>query len=125
MTILFSLPWPDRALSPNSRIDRRSSTKIRQAARDAGFYAAKEAMQKAGRSVYVPSTARIAISYTFHAANMRRYDLDNSLSRCKAYSDGIALAIGVDDSRWDAVTLRRGKPVDGGCVVVEIEAIKQ
>jgi len=124
MTITFSLPWPDRALSPNSRIDRRASTKIRQGARDTGFLLAKDALKKTGRSGFMLGTTRIAISYTFHAPNMRRYDLDNSLSRCKAYSDGIALAIGVDDSRWDQVTLRRGRPVDGGCVVVEIEAIQ-
>lgn len=124
MTIVFSLPWPDKALSPNSRIDRRSSTKIRQAARDTGFYAAKEAMQKTGRSGFMLGTTRIAIRYTFYADNMRRYDLDNSLSRCKAYSDGIALAIGVDDSRWDVVTLIRGEPVEGGRVDVEIEALE-
>lgn len=119
--IALTLPWPDKALSPNSRIDRRTSTKIRQAARDTGFYLAKEAMQS---GAIIPSDARIAISYTFHAANMRRYDLDNALSRCKAYSDGIALATGVDDCWWDQVTLRRGEPVDGGRVVVEIVAIK-
>lgn len=123
--IAFTLPWPDKALSSNSRIDRRTSTRIRQAARDTGFYLAKEAMQKAGVRSYPFGFTRFAVSFTFRAANMRRYDLDNALSRCKAYSDGIALATGVDDSRWDQVTLRRGEPVDGGCVVVEIEAITQ
>lgn len=120
--IAFTLPWPDKALSPNSRIDRRTSTKIRQAARDTGFYLAKEAMQS---GAIIPSDARIAISYTFQAPNMRRYDLDNAIGRCKAYSDGIALAIGVDDSRWDAVALRRGEPVEGGRVVVTIGTINQ
>lgn len=125
MTITFSLPWPNKALSPNSRIDRRSSTKIRQAARDLGFYAAKEALQKNGFPSYLHGVAGIVVIYSFHAPNMHRYDLDNALSRLKAANDGIALALGVDDSDWNAVTLRRGQPVVGGRVDVEIEAIKQ
>lgn len=124
MTIIFTLPWPDKALSPNSRIDRRTSTKIRQAARDTGFYLAKEAMQNAGVRSYPFGVTRFAVSFTFHTSNMRRYDLDNALSRCKAYLDGIALATGVDDCWWDQVTLRRGEPVDGGRVVIEIKAIR-
>jgi crossover junction endodeoxyribonuclease RusA len=42
------------------------------------------------------------------------------LAATKAGLDGIADVIGVDDHRW-AISLRRGDPVKGGAVVVEIE----
>jgi hypothetical protein len=43
------------------------------------------------------------------------------LSACKAYFDGIADALGVDDSRWQ-LSLRREAPVKNGLVRIELGA---
>ncbi len=41
----------------------------------------------------------------FHAPDRRRRDLDNLLSSCKSYLDGVALAYGINDSRLRPMTI--------------------
>ena len=43
------------------------------------------------------------------------------LSACKAYFDGIADFIGVDDSKW-SIAIRREPVVKGGAVRIELES---
>ncbi len=43
------------------------------------------------------------------------------LSACKAYFDGVADFIGVDDSKW-SIAIRREGVVKGGLVRIELEA---
>jgi crossover junction endodeoxyribonuclease RusA len=63
----------------------------------------------------------IAVRLTFHPPDNRRRDIDNALSCCKAYLDGIADAYGVNDNRF-TLTLERGAVVTGGCVSIVIGA---
>jgi hypothetical protein len=51
--------------------------------------------------------------------NATKAYLDNRIAQFKAGQDGIAQALAVDDSRFEP-TYRRGDPVKGGKVVVEI-----
>ncbi len=116
--ITISLPWPDPILFPNRR--RGSFRKFQpfiEAARDAGFYAAKEAVGR--HTVGLP--AQIPVKITFAAPDRIRRDLDGMLGAIKHNLDGIARALGVDDSRFVPVTLDR--VLDSkkqGFVIVEI-----
>lgn len=93
MTI--TLPLPDKRLSPNHTV-------ATMGARMAKASATKKARQRA----YAYACAELGpnprpkfSSYTlafFHATNRKRDD-DNLAASCKAYRDGIADALGMDD----------------------------
>jgi crossover junction endodeoxyribonuclease RusA len=106
MTI--QLPWPSRALSPNSRGHWATKAQAVKAARTVAFYATKE-------SKMLPC---VNFTLTFHPPTNRARDLDNLVASCKAYLDGMAQAWGVNDSafRWTATI---GEIVPGGRVLVE------
>jgi len=61
---------------------------------------------------------------TFSPPDKRRYDDDNLIARCKAYLDGIADALGVDDSRFRLGKPVRAESIKGGNVRVEIVAVE-
>ena len=103
------LPWPPSALSPNSRVKHRHSTDVRRKYKADAWALAKEAK--------LPPGTGLAI--TFHPPRAGRRDLDNMLGSIKYGLDGIAEAVGQDDSEW-SLTIRRGDPVKGGQVVVEV-----
>lgn len=110
-SIAIRLNWPARELSPNSRTDRRSATRARQAARTEAFMEAKR--------LRLVVTASAHLQLVFHAPDQRRRDLDNLLASLKSHLDGLALAADVDDSGW-SFTIRKGTPVAGGCVIVDV-----
>lgn len=108
----ITLPWPDKALSPNSRKDRRHTGDIRRKYKED----AQKATWAAGfRKVNWP---RAHALITFHPPDLRRRDLDNMLGSIKYGLDGIAATIGVDDADWE-ISLRRGEKVKNGAVCVE------
>ena len=110
------LPWPCRELSPNARVHW---TKKARAAKNYRAIALVMAHVKA-RQLNRPSgleSARVGIE--FYPPDNRRRDLDNMLASMKPAIDGIAAAIGVDDSKWE-ISMKKGAAVEGGLVVVEV-----
>lgn len=105
------LGWPARCLSPNSRTDRRATTGSRKAARNEGFYAAKQA------GAVIAEDAHLTVEF-FPPDRIAR-DLDNLLASIKPHLDGIARAAGVDDKGW-SFTIRKGPVVRGGAVLVHV-----
>lgn len=105
------LPWPSSALSPNARGHWAMKAAAKRRARMDGFLAAKAAKVPAGRTIAI----------TFHAPDNRHRDLDNMLASIKGQLDGIADAIGVDDSEW-SISITKGEVRKGGCVIVEVSA---
>src|SRR3546814_7129587 len=85
---------------------------------------ANKAMRKAayyltlGANVKAPENGDIRVVLTFYPPDRRQSDRDNLLSNCKAYLDGIADALGVNDSRF--VPSIRMADETGGYVVAEI-----
>lgn len=70
-----------------------------------------------------PQKGPLSVSLTFHPPDARRRDLDNCLASCKAQIDGIADALGVNDSLWQ-IRLSMGEPLrPHGEVVVTVEAL--
>jgi crossover junction endodeoxyribonuclease RusA len=109
------LPWPDKALSPNSRGHWSKLYRAKRKAKDDAFWAAKEA------GLGKIEADRLLVRYSFYPPSHRSYDLDNLVARMKAAADGIALAVGVDDSKWDLAISPRGPVERNGMVKVELE----
>jgi crossover junction endodeoxyribonuclease RusA len=61
----------------------------------------------------------VALRVTFHAPDKRGRDRDNCIAACKAYMDGMADGLGVDDVRFEP-TYAWGEPIKGGAVVVTL-----
>ena len=115
--MILKLAWPAPALWPNRAAGKHwtAKHKAKVAAREAGFYAAKQA--KGARNW---PDGPIPLSLVFCASSARRYDLDGALSACKSSLDGIAQALGIDDSRFGPVVLHRGMTTKPGAVIVGV-----
>lgn len=107
-------PWPSRDLSPNARVHFHARAKQVKLAREAAYWLTKNAQQK-----QLPDVGEIMVCIEFNPPDKRRYDLDGLVSRSKAYLDGLADALELDDYRF-ALTIRRGETIKGGQVVVTI-----
>lgn len=101
------LPWPPKGLWPNDRPHWAQKAKVTKAARF---------MAKALLLGTQPGIVRI----TFCPKPLGPMpDKDNCISACKAYQDGIADALGVND-RGLIVTHEFGDRCKDGAVIVDI-----
>ncbi len=112
--VTLCLPWPDRSLSPNARVDRRARAGIVREHRAAA------AMVAGALQDPLSVDKEVDLSVIFYPPDNRRRDLDNCYSMCKAYQDGIFEAFGLDDRCIRMVTLRFGKPRERGEVVFSL-----
>ena len=116
MTALLRLSWPPRALWPNRSNGRSWTVK-----KDDKAAAIEEADIVAyGQIGALREIQSPQIAITFHKADAGRYDLDGAYSAMKHQLDAICRRWGRDDSIIDDVRLRKGGPVKGGCVMIEI-----
>lgn len=107
------LPWPHKNLSPNARVHWRPLAEAKKKAKEAAFYIARADLPKI-------EAETLKVRYSFHPPQNRSYDTDNLVSRMKAAQDGIALAIGIDDSKFDLEKPVRGPVAPNGMVKVEL-----
>lgn len=98
--IEITLPWPDSRLLPNRRHGKHwgASQPAKVRARQDAYLLAKSAKQT------LPEGA-LPLRIEFHAPDARKRDIDNLLAAHKAALDGIAQALGIDDSRFRPITL--------------------
>lgn len=94
MTNEVTLPWPTKALSPNARVHWRVKSKAAQAYRQACRMLAREAKLQA------PDTELIHLHLEFYPPTRRARDDDNLTAMFKSGRDGIADALGINDSRF-------------------------
>lgn len=87
------LPWPPRTVHPNARGHWSPKARATKRMRQDAAWAAKQAKISVG-------DGPAHVSLTFYPPDKRRRDLDGMISSCKAYLDGLADALGVDDSRF-------------------------
>ena len=113
---VINLPWPSRDLHPNARKDRRFATNTRQAAREAGYFLAKQFINSGG----VPTDHLVL---TFCPPDNRRRDLDRAFSACKSALDGISQALGRDDQHWTFTLLRGPIGRKGGHVEIMFQVV--
>lgn len=114
--IVITLPWPDNKLSPNARVHHFVLARAKAKAKSAANILAFLAYREIGRPKIIGA---VDVSITFHPPDNRRRDIDNMLASNKAALDGIADAIGVDDSKWN-LSLSKGDPAPSGRVLVQI-----
>lgn len=89
------LRWPDVELSPNGRACRQAKTRIFKAAKEEAYFECR--VQK----FTAPETdGKLHLFVDFYRKQNRAMDGDNCLASCKAYIDGIALHLGINDSRF-------------------------
>jgi crossover junction endodeoxyribonuclease RusA len=108
------LPYPPRELNPNSRTHWARKAKHTKACRTRAGWETKAS------GVKVDWDGKIDVHISFYPPDRRGRDQDGMLSSSKAYLDGIADALGVNDKRFQ-LHLYVGEPVKGGKVVVRIE----
>lgn len=105
-------PYPPAILSPNSRSHWSKVAPAKKKVRHDAHY-----LTKIGK-VSVVTDKPVTLSIVFRPTHQcRRYDVDNAFARCKALIDGIADALGMDDSKF-AYRLARGEPMTGGAVEI-------
>ena len=116
MTAQIELSWPAKALSPNAR--SRTHWK-----RTRAIAAARKEAWGATMAVLPPcfkhNGERVRFLITAYPPDKRSRDDDNVKASCKAFRDGIAQAMGVDDSLFDE-RFQWGEPCKGGKIVVTI-----
>jgi len=115
----ITLPWPDSKLSPNHRghwsVVAKAKKSYRQQCKAIALAGGVGCLQGASGSVLV--------HLTFVPPDKRRRDLDNLLASMKAGLDGVADAMGIDDSKWKLAIEMADDPVEGGRVLVEVEVV--
>lgn len=114
------LPWPDRTLHPNERPHWRVLAKAKKAARENACILAK--VHFAQRPQDFKKAGRLDLWIEFYPPNKRRRDDDGLISSFKSYRDGIADALGIDDSRFVTHPFVSDKVRPGGVVEVRITA---
>jgi Holliday junction resolvase RusA-like endonuclease len=111
------LPWPPASLSGHANGHWRTKAAITRKYRETALYATKAVKPS------VPATGDILVTIEFVPPN-RRSDRANYPNRVKAYLDGIAEALGVNDRRFLPSYIfrdpeHRSSP---GCVIITLEA---
>jgi crossover junction endodeoxyribonuclease RusA len=105
----FEVMFPPRDLHPNSRKDRRYTTKTRQAFK---LHCAAQARHGGAMGTH--------LTLTFCPPDNRRRDLDNMFAAMKYGIDGIADAMNIDDSEF-SYTIRKGEVRPPyGSVIIEV-----
>ena len=113
---MIILPWPDKALSPNSRTHWAHKAKAAKRARSDAFHLTREAGVDA--RTFADYEGKLHLWIDCYAKTRNYPDADNVLASLKSALDGIADALGVNDSRF--VPHPFVKPETGGKVVVRI-----
>ena len=113
---MIVLPWPSPKLSPNARTHFMQRSRVAKIAKmDAATLA-----YAAGKPV-LPADGPVALLWTLCPPDKRARDMDNVIASLKHAQDGVALAWGVNDARFQP-TYRWADPVRGGAVTVELLA---
>ena len=117
LTLVLTLPIPSPGLSPNAHGHWRTRHKLTRKHKDLANLVTR-------LNIGEPKPTFTGYTLAFFWPTSRRRDDDNASARCKAYRDGIAMALGVDDS----TLVQMGPPamaVDKAKPRLEITLIKK
>ncbi|HKY80627.1 MAG TPA: hypothetical protein VJM09_04060 [Sphingobium sp.] len=114
----IELPFPAKILWPNGR--GHSMRKHSAAKKHKGWARAAALAERA----HAPAGEHLRLIATFYPKPAGPCpDKDNSSASLKAYQDGIAWALGVDDRHFGEPEIHFAERVKGGKVVIEVVAI--
>jgi crossover junction endodeoxyribonuclease RusA len=116
--IRLTLPWPSSELSQNARLHHSVRARSVKKARSDAYWLTKEANNGSLTGAY-----SLRVTFVFCPPDKRKRDLDNAFGCLKAARDGIAEALGIDDSRWNEITILRGPVEKPGRVEITLEAV--
>jgi crossover junction endodeoxyribonuclease RusA len=118
-SILIELGWPAKALSPNGRAHYLVKYRYAKAAKiEAGW------ATKAARPFDWGYDGPFAIHITaYPPKNWSTGDADNLIASCKAFLDGIASALEVNDRDFQAPTVRFAEKTEHGKIVITVSPI--
>lgn len=111
---MLILPWPPAVLSPNSRAHWSRRHRASKAYRQTCALLARAAR------LQVPESARLELRIEFVPPDRRLRDDDNLVAAFKAGRDGLADALGIDDTRFVLRVALSKEVVRGGEVRVTI-----
>jgi crossover junction endodeoxyribonuclease RusA len=115
----FQLPFPARILWPNGRGHHMAKHRENKKHKAWAFAAMKAELPASFKHDGTP----LHIRAVFHPKTANAIDRDNASASLKAYQDGIAAALGVDDSTFGTPVIQFGAPRKGGAVIIEVEAV--
>ncbi len=113
-SVLIELPWPAKILWPNGRGHWAAKHREFQKHKQWAFLAAKAVHPDMERW----ANGRLQWSVTFYPKTKHPIDRDNAIASLKAYQDGLADAMFVNDSLFDIPTIHFAEPVKNGRVVI-------
>lgn len=93
--IRIELPYPDKDLNPNARLHWAKLAKAKNTAREYACVMTMARLQEANVTFKAP----VSVAIQFYPPDRRKRDDDNVIASFKAYRDGIADALGIDDNR--------------------------
>lgn len=111
------LPFPPASLNPNRRHHWSDLVEAKQTYGMNCYLLTNSARHK---TAWVPPKGEIPLKITFVVPDKRRRDRDNLLAASKRGLDMVARALGVDDSQFEPVTLRREYGKKPGAMIVEV-----
>ncbi len=115
----IELPFPHKVLWPNGRT--RSPQFRNREFQKHKEWARLATMATLGPCLAIPDEERFRMVVTVYPKTRHAIDKDNASSAMKAYQDGIATAMKVNDSRFEEPRIQFGEPVKGGKVVVTVD----
>jgi crossover junction endodeoxyribonuclease RusA len=113
---MIALPFPDKILWPNGRGHRMAKHRAFQKHKQWAYWGTLDALPADIRMVLGP----IRLRYTITPKTAHPIDRDNCIAAMKAYQDGIALALGVDDSVFETPEIAFAEPKKPGGVEVSL-----
>lgn len=113
--VTLTLPFPAKILWPNGRGHWAEKARAVKSHRRTAWASALEAGLTRDASI-----ARVSLAVTVHPKTRNPIDRDNCVSSLKAYIDGIADALGVDDQSFDTPSISFGEPVKGGLMTLTV-----
>jgi crossover junction endodeoxyribonuclease RusA len=120
--IIVHLPFPDPQLNPNRCKGKHwaSTVTLRKSAREAAMLLTRQA----SRGVTFPMGHEVSLRIVFVQPDRRHRDRDNLLAASKPALDGVADALGIDDSAFNPITIIREFGAKPGRVRVEIGGLE-
>lgn len=113
--LLIELSWPAHELSPNARPHHMALHRFKKAARTEAHWATRIV-----RPFAWGCDGPFDVHIRAYPPVQRDRDADNLVASCKAYLDGIADALGVNDSTFNAPSVEWCDITQRGKLVIRI-----
>lgn len=113
---MITLPFPHKVLWPNGRGHHMAKAREFKRHKEWAYHATLAALPRC----FKHNGAPIKLKYTVTPKTAHVIDKDNALAAMKAYQDGIALALKVDDGAFELPELIFGSPKKPGGVEIAL-----